>query len=955
MLDRIDTNTSEFHNVGFDSNIAKFLDYHDRTEDVHISIQSTTERIPQVVRNRGMDRFHYFQSIKNKPNFNNVIPKPKEYSNEPKNYAVTYVDQNLTKIPSEIFDHRVMLTILDLSKNKFEYFPLEIIQVQSLKVLKLDHNRIKCIPSEIVQLPNLEVLSIGHNQLQSLPLSLNKLTNLRELNLENNLLDYFAEEVTSLPNLKVLNILQNRLTYFPSTFANLTQLKELYFEWFKYSNPPLSHHQKGNDGEIYIQKLRDKCKDNQSKNIKGLSFLDFIEYFSTNGVDLMRIDTQNRTMLHIASLHEDISVIRYLISYVPELLDLIDKDSQTAFCAAISKDKHQAAKYLLKHGANPTKGGGHHGSALHLAVKRLNLQMVKEILKYGENPNRIDLDGNTPLHHSLILMTEGHAKAAIITQMLLDAGANPNTRNKENWTPLHLASRRRCAKTINWVIAYNTELQEIHGRDEIFKLEKRGGGYKWTALHIAAYTAAPELVEALCEAGVDVFKKSVNGYTPKRVINKYGVTLKVMEKYEKKWIKEHILSKKCNPSESLADHNLQNLNKTKEIKNASKNKFGEAGIIPNDYETCGYFGYFFKSKARMFAPLLGSGPVSKRNDEDSFEISPETEPDMEYFGDLPITEREMEEKDDDNDTTRLDFCTEINEDVCIEAEQYARGVTIADKKSSFVSNKNIPTHRITKNKGYVNLQQVFELDVENYRTALRTETNFGSEFCKAEIKFLKENILSDRIILSDKMKVLAAMRILHEAILAHIYEKYTIPVPVESFPLFALREHLSKAKPNNGPMSARVPSTTSTLAEAFALYEQVPQGVMGFFLSLSGTSYENFILKKQIINMLVEFKYFPAVDFLEGIINNNVEDYIVKQEANHAFNTLKGLLSPLHVRQYLKNANNLLLQSNTLKPSKSQPNKIFANLPSTKTTLSQMKRLEKFESLGDPNKTDEII
>src|SRR5690606_30927740 len=125
-----------------------------------------------------------------------------------------------------------------------------------------------------------------------------------------------------------------------------------------------------------------------------------------------------------------------------------------------------------------------------------------------------------------------HPKAALVSQLLLEAGANPNAKNKENWTPLHLAARRRCFKSIGWVLSYNMELQEIHGRDEVFKLDKRGGGYKWTPLHIAAYSGVPELVEALGGAGVDVFKRSVNGYTPKRVINKYGVTLKLMEKYE---------------------------------------------------------------------------------------------------------------------------------------------------------------------------------------------------------------------------------------------------------------------------------------------------------------------------------------------------------------------------------------------------------------------------------------
>ena len=129
-----------------------------------------------------------------------------------------------------------------------------------------------------------------------------------------------------------------------------------------------------------------------------------------------------------------------------------------------------------------------------MATKHLQFNIVKDILKFGENPNRIDLEGCTPLHHCAVLMSEGHSKAYMIAQILLDQGANPNARNKENWTPLHVASRRRCARAILWILSYNLELKEIHGRDEVFKINKRGGGYKWTALHIAAYAGSYDCV-----------------------------------------------------------------------------------------------------------------------------------------------------------------------------------------------------------------------------------------------------------------------------------------------------------------------------------------------------------------------------------------------------------------------------------------------------------------------------
>jgi hypothetical protein len=139
---------------------------------------------------------------------------------------------------------------------------------------------------------------------------------------------------------------------------------------------------------------------------------------------------------------------------------------------------------------------------------------------------------------------------------------------------------------------------------------------------------------------------------------------------------------------------LRTLNRARSINNASKNKFGDQPNYDPPIESTGFF-YYYKNKQR-FAPLLGSGPVSKRQDDDSFEVSPETDdeeaipmkeiidktkigtqseedlfPDEKSMNERPLTERQkterpLSEKYGTNDTT-LDFCKEINEDVMIEA------------------------------------------------------------------------------------------------------------------------------------------------------------------------------------------------------------------------------------------------------------------------------------------------
>ena len=67
------------------------------------------------------------------------------------------------------------------------------------------------------------------------------------------------------------------------------------------------------------------------------------------------------------------------------------------------------------------------------------------------------------------------------------------------------------------------------------------------------------------EAGIDLFKRSVNGYTAKRVVNKFGITMKLIEKYENIWINKRVLNKKIHETDAIVGDNLNSLNRNKEI------------------------------------------------------------------------------------------------------------------------------------------------------------------------------------------------------------------------------------------------------------------------------------------------------------------------------------------------------------------------------------------------------
>lgn len=93
-------------------------------------------------------------------------------------------------------------------------------------------------------------------------------------------------------------------------------------------------------------------------------------------------------------------------------------------------------------GADINIGGGLYGSALHLAVVRSNLQITDMLIKRGAEVNLVDSDGNTPLHFIMNVFSKGETKFKAIAESLVMSGAKPNIRNKEMWTPLHIAARK---------------------------------------------------------------------------------------------------------------------------------------------------------------------------------------------------------------------------------------------------------------------------------------------------------------------------------------------------------------------------------------------------------------------------------------------------------------------------------------------------------------------------------
>ena len=98
------------------------------------------------------------------------------------------------------------------------------------------------------------------------------------------------------------------------------------------------------------------------------------------------------------------------------------------------------------------------GSCLVYAVYHSPIAFIRELIAIGADPDGADGDGFPPLIAALSCLrsgpgSPGRRDVLEILQVLLDAGANPDIRGLNDWTPLHMAVAEGSADAVRLLLA----------------------------------------------------------------------------------------------------------------------------------------------------------------------------------------------------------------------------------------------------------------------------------------------------------------------------------------------------------------------------------------------------------------------------------------------------------------------------------------------------------------------